>query len=194
MIETRLKTPPAVEPVTLSDAKAHAKVEVDDDDALIATYIQAAREMVEVRSSRALIDQVWEGYLGAFPDGCGRDGFDIVLPHSPLSGVASIKYEPAALSPVETLDPSVYRVDTAAEPGRIRLAPGQSWPAAEEMSVVIEYTAGYGDGPAKVPAALRQAILVLVADMYDNRSPVPTANARAQMEALVGPYIVGRLL
>ena len=38
------QTPPAVEPVTLSEAKAHLRVDSTDDDAYIATLITAARE------------------------------------------------------------------------------------------------------------------------------------------------------
>jgi len=38
-----LLTPPEVEPISVSDAKAYLRVETDDDDVLIASLIAAAR-------------------------------------------------------------------------------------------------------------------------------------------------------
>jgi uncharacterized phiE125 gp8 family phage protein len=35
--------------------------------------------------------------------------------------------------------------------------------------VEIDYEAGYGDQPADIPPVIRQAILLSVADFYENR-------------------------
>src|SRR3974377_2319928 len=66
-----LITPPAVEPVTLAEAKQHARVEYPDDDALITGMIVAARRMAETRLRSALITQTWNLYLDSFPSAGG---------------------------------------------------------------------------------------------------------------------------
>ncbi|HHI82152.1 MAG TPA: hypothetical protein ENJ99_03285, partial [Rhizobiales bacterium] len=52
-----LLTPPAIEPVSLVEAKAHLKVEVSDDDSLIDGLITTARQHIERQTGKALIDQ-----------------------------------------------------------------------------------------------------------------------------------------
>jgi len=49
----KVVSPPAVEPVTLDEAKAHLRVTIADDDGYIALLIPAARERVELFLRRA---------------------------------------------------------------------------------------------------------------------------------------------
>jgi len=49
-----LLTPPAVEPLTLDEAKAYLRVEHNDEDESIAALIAAARLQVEAQTRRAL--------------------------------------------------------------------------------------------------------------------------------------------
>jgi len=62
-----LISPPAVEPVTLDEAKAHLKVDTTDDDALIATLISAARAKAEWHTGRAFVTQGWTLWLDRWP-------------------------------------------------------------------------------------------------------------------------------
>ena len=66
-----LLTPPAVEPVTLAEAKAYLRVEHDDDDDVIASLIAAARSHIEAQTRRALITQTWQIRRDSWP-GDGR--------------------------------------------------------------------------------------------------------------------------
>ena len=56
---------PALEPVTLAEAKAHMRLGHDSEDALIAGLIRAARDEVERTTGTALIDQDWRLALDA---------------------------------------------------------------------------------------------------------------------------------
>ncbi len=62
-----LITGPALEPVSLDDAKAHLRLDTDDDDTLVMTIITAARLHVEAATRRVLIEQSWRVYLDAWP-------------------------------------------------------------------------------------------------------------------------------
>lgn len=82
---SRLITAPAVEPVTVAEARAHLYVGHSDDDAIIGAFIAAAREDCEHRTQRALVTQTWERTLDGFPAA-------ISLPMAPLASVTSVKY------------------------------------------------------------------------------------------------------
>src|SRR3954464_5988323 len=62
-----LLTPPTAEPWSVAEAKAFLRVEHDDDDAVIAALIAAARGHVEALSRRALLVQRWRCVLDAWP-------------------------------------------------------------------------------------------------------------------------------
>ena len=59
--------PPATEPVTVAEAKAHARIDIDDDDAMVAALITAARQWVEDTTGRCLITQQWKLTLDNWP-------------------------------------------------------------------------------------------------------------------------------
>ncbi|QDV34022.1 head-tail connector protein [Tautonia plasticadhaerens] len=194
-------TPPAEEPVTTAEAKAHLRVEVDDDDTLIAALVVAARRLVEARLARALVSQAWDLTLDGFPRACTqRPGSwerswsyygTLTVPLAPLASVSSITYVDAA-GEEQTLDPSGYQV-VAGSPGLVVPAYGTSWPATRSRpeAVTIRFTAGYGDA-ADVPQTLKLAVLLLVSHWYEHRE--------AAIDPLIGngpvdlPYGVGALL
>jgi uncharacterized phiE125 gp8 family phage protein len=158
-----LITAPAVEPVTLAEAKAHLYVTHSDDDALIGAYIAAAREDAEHRLQRALVNQTWELALDAFQD-------VIELTMAPLSSVTSIKYTDSA-GVEQTLSTAAYSVDTAAEPGAVVPAYGLAWPATRDQrnAVRVRYVSGYGADATLVPASIKAWIKLRVGALYENR-------------------------
>jgi len=167
---------PAVEPVTLAEAKLHCRVDVDDDDDLITTYIQAAREYAETVTRRALITQTWDYYRDGFPSG---DTLKVPLPA--LQSVAGVYYTPDGGSE-QTLDSDDYEVDTVSEPGRIVLARGASWPGdvlTRINGVRVRFTAGYGDAASDVPGIIKLAMKLLIGHWYENReATVAVGNIR----------------
>lgn len=186
----KLITAPATEPVTSSEAKSHLRVDTTADDTLIGTLITAARQHVENHLRRALITQTWELVMDAFPAG------DVIrLPRPPLVSVTSIKYTDVAGNE-STLSSAAYVVDTDSTKGRVVLKSGESWPSdtlAAANGVRVRYVAGYGSAAA-VPNPIRQAILLLIGTLYENRESVLVAQGVtvAQLpfgvEALLMPY------
>lgn len=180
-----LVTPPTTEPVTVEQAVEHVRLDSDDELMLIAGYIQAARDYVETRTRRALMAQTWDLVLDAWPGRC------LYLPKPPLQSVTSITYVDAD-GVTGTVDADSYSV-AAGSPGMVLLVGSHTWPSVtlrQAAAVTVRFVAGYASREM-VPAALRQAMLLLVAEMYETRqiTIVGTSVSQATMTAdrLVDP-------
>jgi len=179
-----LNTPPATEPVTLAEAKAHLKVDTADEDALIGSLVTAARARAEWHTGRALVTQGWTLWLDGWPpDGIAE------IPLPPLQAVTEVALHTS--DGVRTvLDSTAYRVDTASEPGRLVFSAEPPCLRPQD-GVEIAFRAGYG-GAAAVPQPIKEAVLEIVADLYTHRGdeygPVGLAG-----QALLAPYRIFRL-
>lgn len=161
-----LIAPPDIEPIDLSEATEHLRGIVPDDEAtLVEALIVAARERAETFTERGFISQAWAFYCDEFPAGVVR------LPLTPVMSVESIKYFDTS-GVEQTLDPAEYFVDTKSKPAR--LVPVTSWPSTfcRPNSITIAATVGYGTEASDVPQTIKQAMLLMVADMYENRETV----------------------
>jgi hypothetical protein len=67
MATLQIETPPAVEAITLTDAKNFLRVEITDDDVLIGYLITAAREACEAFTSRSFVNKGYIQCLDSFP-------------------------------------------------------------------------------------------------------------------------------
>lgn len=179
---------PAVEPVTLEEMKFQARIDGNDEDALVTHYIEAAREYCEKVQGKAYIEQTFEYIMSAEPERI------IKMPVSPLRSVESIVFtdEDGTETTVSSAD---YVVDTYSWPGRILLKDDKEWPDIEYPvfgGVKITFKAGYGTSPEDCPKPVRQAILLLAADWYKNREN--TAESNRSTTLLEIPMSVNRLL
>ena len=160
-----LVTAASSDPVSLSEAKLHCRVDVETDNGLIQGLIKAATAVCENHMRRPIMTQEFKQYLDRWP--CGTA---VELGRGPLVSVTSIKTYDEADTPT-TFNASNYYVDTATVPGRVVLRTGASWPqwARYANPIEFQYKAGYGDDPNAVPAEIRQAVLATVAYLYENR-------------------------
>ncbi len=167
------QTSPAVEPVTVAEAKAHLRVDVSDDDTYIGTLITAAREWCEQYLDRTLVNTQWVMRFDSFPP----DGTqDIELPRPPMSlagtttAVAlTFTYENGTTATYSTAS---YRVDRSSTPGAVKTLYGQTWPPhlMDDNAISVTWWAGYGSAGSSVPAAVRHAILMVVGILYEKRA------------------------
>ena len=154
-----LLIPPAVEPVSLQEAKDHLRLDTNAHDALVSMQIQAAREHVEMFTRRQLVTAT---YLLTLPVLVPV----ILLPYPPLHQVVSVEYrDPQGVLTV--LPPTAYTVDTSTEPGRLYLLTIPAYGAALD-ALQVTFEAGYGSSGSDVPGRLRAAILLLMADLYEH--------------------------
>lgn len=182
---------PAVEPVTLDEAKLHLREDGSAQDAYINSLITASREYVENDILVALNTQQWQRKLDWFP----RDFWEpILLPRPPLQSVESVTFIDDAGNE-QTLDTGAYIVDTDSTAGRVWRHPDVQWPETDlgrPNAVTVSYTAGYGSAASDVPEPLRHAIKLLVAQLFENRQPEVTGTTVAALgksyDWLVAPY------
>lgn len=178
-----LITPPAVEPVSLDEVKAHLKVDGTDDDALIGALITAARAQAEWHTHRAFVTQDWIYWRDELPD----HGV-VKIPLAPLQSLSSITLYPRD-GTTQVLDAASYQVDAVGAPPRIALAP--SLIAATDLRIVngfaAAFTAGYGDTADDVPEAMRRALLQMVGHLYEHRGDDSEPAPQSAL-ALLAPY------
>ncbi len=165
-------TAPAVEPVTLSEAKAHLRVDTATDDAYIGSLITAAREWCEQYLDRTLVHTQWVMRFDRFPP----DGtMDIELPRPPMATAGTttavaltFTFENGTTSTYSTTS---YRVDRDGVPGTVKTLYGQTWPPhlQDDNAISVTWWAGYGASGTSVPAAIRHAMLMLVGIWYERR-------------------------
>jgi uncharacterized phiE125 gp8 family phage protein len=180
-------TAPAVKPVSLTEAKAHLRVDHDDENAVIDGLIDAAVSHLDGYGGvlgRCMISQQWRLALDAFP--CGA----IVIPLGPLIAVQRIDYYDPDGVPV-TVASTEYTVDTLSRDGLV--APTTSWPSPDDRTsaVTVDFTCGFGASPSDVPAAIRNAMLLLIGHWHIHREAVGEgsfAELPAAARALLMPW------
>ena len=180
---------PAVEPITLAEAKQFIRVEHNDDDDIITALIAGARIHVETQTRRALITQSWRLTRDVWPElGCVP-----VLP-VPLRTLDAARVYRSDGS-TQAIDVAAFAVDKIAAPARLAFTRG-ALPAPERAvaGIEIDVTCGYGNAAANVPEPLRQAIRLLVGHWYENRGLVALGHEIAVLPqsaaALIAPYRV----
>jgi uncharacterized phiE125 gp8 family phage protein len=157
-------TPPATEPVTLTQAKAALRVDLSDDDTYITSLITSAREQVEIDTGRALITTAFKYRIDRFYD-------EIYLPKPKLISVSGIQYYDVN-GTLQTLSSTYYQADAYSFPGVIYPGVATTYPQTQSgkvNAVIISYTGGYGDDATDVPQSLRDAILMLIQERYNKR-------------------------
>ena len=175
---------PPAEPVTVSEAKAHLRIDGADEDTLIASLILTSRLHVETALGLALLTQGWRLTLDRWP--CEKD---LELPLRPLQTIDSVRVLPAE-GAAAVIAPTNYIADVVSVPPRL-VRTGVIWPQPGKAAngIEIDFTAGYGATPASVPAPIRQALLLLVAHWYERRDPIEVGSPET-----VVPQAVSELL
>lgn len=178
-MSVRLITAPTAEPIDLGALKQHLRVEHGEDDGLILTVAQAAREFCETYTRRFFMSQVWERTLNYFPGAIG-------LPYPPLQEVVSVTFVDGE-GVLQTWADDQYTVDVNGDFAKVYPAYGVVYPTSirdQPGAIKVQFRVGYGDVPetvaapaaATTPAAARQAIKLIVGDLYKNREESVTGS------------------
>jgi uncharacterized phiE125 gp8 family phage protein len=166
---------PTSEPLSTYEAKQHMRIDHTDEDGLIYGWCRAAREYVEMFTGRLCGVQTWKAYADSFY------ASDLILPGAPLVSVTSVVYRTNGAN--ATVSAATYVADTIAEPGRIVLASGYSWPSPDTYpnAVCVTYQAGYSD----TPDALKAAMKLIVSNWNENREATISGTIIAEVPMAV---------
>jgi len=182
------------EPITLSEAKAHLRVEDTNDDTYITTLISVARSACENYLGYMLArNSDVNFYLDQFPSS------SVIVLHGVWQpGTVAISYYDTDDS-VAIWSAVNYSVDQDSQPARIFLNDSSNYPNTSEnipSGINIDMT---NAGPAdvdEIPKAIYQAMLLVIGRYYENRQDVVTGTQVHEVPKMVGhllnPYrIVG---
>ena len=166
------------EPLTTAEVKSFLRVDSSDEDTLIGVLISAARAMAEAYTRRILMTTTIEEFFDGFPDYRNPKDKDIIyLSRGPIQSITSVKYVDS-LGDEQTVASENYRTDLVSEPARVLSENG--WSATKDTvnAVVARYVCGYSSS-SDVPAPIRQAMLLMIGEMYEKRQysikQLPTA-------------------
>lgn len=185
----KVVTAPTVEPVTLADAKLHARIDGSDEDDLIEQMIVAARQNAEHITERALAPTTFCLYLDAFPAG------GVKIPMPPINAISSVQYVDTS-GDLQTLDASNYSLDDAQEPAWLLPAHGVDWPSTLDVANAVRVTFMAGYAAADCPAQIKSYMLAVVASLYRQREHIADGSRLPRsvefLATLLEPYKVGQ--
>lgn len=144
---------PGAASLTLEEAKAHLRVDHDDDDEVIAGHIAAAMDHFDGWGGVlgfACEEQSLEMTADGFPSGVAR------LPLGPVTAIEAITYDDAS-GVEQTLSVDAYTLLGSA------VDAVSGWPYG--TNVRIRWTAGTG-----APASAKHAMLLWIGHLYDSRA------------------------
>jgi len=175
----------------LEEVKDHLRLErgyMEEDDHLNSLY-EVARDYVQEITNRKLVTQTIDYKLDQWP----KDEH-IALPYGNLQTVTHVKYVDVDNS-TATLSSTAYSLDTVSYKGRVVLGYGDDWPTATlhpNNPITVRFTCGYGLS-SQVPSPIKQAMKLLISDLYENREPVILGQGLDMVETkvvrrLLAPY------
>lgn len=184
----------AFKPVSLADARTHLRIEpfgypsAHPDDDYVEMLIGSATKWVEEYIERPLTVKTIDYYVSEFAP-------DIPLPTLPILAVQSITYL-ADDNTTKTVASDVYKLKVYSSDAKVILAFGKSYPSDvinEENSIAIRVIAGYTDGQSPntdpLPLPIKSALLLIIANLYENRQQDVLGNTRISFNTLpLGVY------
>lgn len=204
----RLLTPPAIEPVTIADLMAFARVDADPDDGVLQRLLTAARQRVERDTGLALISQTWVALLDRWPTmpapdfrggalpagglastawGGSHDGSIVQVSGSSVIEIARRPFQSLVSFQVrdittafQSVDPSTFYVEIGNETGRIVRKPGSVWPlVVTGMDDAIEITVALGFGATAASVPSDLQTAILMLAAHWHEAREPVVDGRA---------------
>lgn len=161
--------------VTLDHLKEHLRLTNADEDRYLEHLIKTAGVFVENYLERTLLLKTWrvrQGETGSLPI------FRLIHLRPPIVSIVSANEI--------NVDGSAHKIK------RYMLTPNAMRPRINVWGSCVEFTykSGYGETSSSIPLPIRQAALMLAAEMFVKRVDLIEAFSNATIKQLLQPYRV----
>lgn len=173
----KLITPPAVLALTLDEAKSYLRITGSANDTLITSIINGAILQAQEYAFCQFVNATWEKQFEYWPT-----DWELVLGKGKVSSVASVTYNDED-GVIQTWGAANYTLDDYSLPNALRIK-ADSYPVLNSRFpfIRVRYTVGFGAAATDVPADIKDALRLMVNQMFDVRSderqPLPKASER----------------
>ena len=184
-------TDASVWPVTVAEVKAHIRQSGSvgtEEDTQLSLMIAAATVMVENHCGLSMAARTLAMSLSDFPT------LPVTLWYPRVATISAFKYYDGD-NVLQTLASTYYDAELAGIRPSVSLSYGKTWPVSRSrpFPVVIEYTTA-----AMNTDVLKMAILMIAADLYENRESQITSQyfgersviPNPSMSRMLNPYAV----
>lgn len=156
-------TPPVGMAIPLAEVKAHLRVDIADDDALITALTAAAIQHVgQVLAWRTLQPTSWRATFDSW------DGVCVYLPFPRVESVTLITVVDESVTPPGSVTINVANTTLDKENGRLTFHGAAVGGGGAPGRLRVEYSAGY----TALPPWARAAALLMIGHLYENRETV----------------------
>lgn len=184
---------PTTQVVTVAEIKSHLRIDTSDEDTLLGLYIDAATEMAENYCGRHFIKHRYKLVFNSQTEEASLYFPDCTLFNAATSNhntrIEYVQWKASTLGGVTQYSHAAYIVQYS-NPNIVRLSSSftANYPAVGGPDEFwFNFKTGFGDEASDVPQAIKQAIKLIVADMYyfreDRKRTFPMAS-----EILLQPY------
>lgn len=177
--------------ITTEEAKAHLRLDHNEDDALVTSLIASAFRHIENRTGQVFDKR--DG-LVMIADRLPKGSGGLELQWTPVRSVTEVAYLDPAGAQVLMPESSIYVEKRGVYPV-IYPAIDTSWPdhRPQRGSVQITVNAGY----EALPADVRAAALLIIGHLYENRESVIIGTISSELpmgvEMLLAHYVISRV-
>lgn len=168
--------------LTLTEVKAHLRVDHDHEDTLINSLIEPSYQFAEEYTGRSVLP---------VQKVLNLDNFQslIELPVIPVVSIENITYNDTD-GALQTL--TEYYLDLREQRATLQAAQNESFPGTDETfeNVTITYSVGY----SVIPSVINQAVLLIIGSLYEQRENhiigVPISKVPVAAEYLLATHRV----